>query len=141
MGVHIGAGKWEEAGKVSFQCIRKGATAVAVLGLVLLVSGSRFLRMAYIVLLMDMAAMFAKNANLTFGNSLRAAGDVVYPVVISVISMWGIGTGLAWVLGCVLDFGLAGIFAAFLIDETLRSFLLWRRWNRRVEGKLRLKGW
>lgn len=151
VGVHIGAGKWEEAGKVSFQCIRKGATAVAVLGLVLLVSGSRFLgiftdndnilRMAYIVLLMDMAAMFAKNANLTFGNSLRAAGDVVYPVVISVISMWGIGTGLAWVLGCVLDFGLAGIFAAFLIDETLRSFLLWRRWNRRVEGKLRLKGW
>ena len=87
------------------------------------------------------AAMFAKNANLTFGNSLRAAGDVVYPVVISVMSMWGIGTGLAWVLGCVLDFGLVGIFAAFLIDETLRSFLLWHRWNRRVEGKLRLKGW
>ena len=84
------------------------------------------------------AAMFAKNANLTFGNSLRAAGDVVYPVVISVMSMWGIGTGLAWVLGCVLDFGLVGIFAAFLIDETLRSFLLWHRWNRRVEGKLRL---
>lgn len=141
VGVHIGADELEEAKQVSFACIRKGTAAVAALGLVFFVFGSKFLgiftenesilQMAYIVLLMDIVTMFAKNANLTFGNSLRAAGDVNYPVVISVISMWGIGTGLAWVLGCVLKFGLPGIFAAFLMDETLRSFLLWRRWSRR----------
>ena len=55
--------------------------------------------------------MFLKNINLTFGNSLRAIKDVLYPAVLSVVSMWLIGTGLAWVLGVVLPFGLAGIAA------------------------------
>ena len=89
--------------------------------------------MAYLALVMDAVSVFAKNVNLTLGNSLRAVGDVHYPIIISVISMWGIGTGLAWVLGCVLEFGLAGIFAAFLADEVLRSFLLWHRWNRVIQ--------
>lgn len=139
VGVHIGADEWEEAKQASFSCIRKGTVAVTAVGLVFLLFGSKFLgiftnnesilQMAYIVLLIDIVTMFAKNVNLTLGNSLRAAGDVHYPVIISVISMWGIGTGLAWILGCVLKFGLAGIFAAFLMDETLRSFLLWHRWN------------
>lgn len=147
VGVHIGASEPEAAKQVSFSCIRKGTVAVAALGMVFFLFGSKFLgiftdnesilQMAYTVLLMDIVTMFAKNANLTFGNSLRAEGDVNYPVIISVVSMWGIGTGLAWVLGCVLEFGLTGIFAAFLIDEALRSFLLWRRWNQRIERRIK----
>ena len=142
VGVHIGADRPKEAEQTSYACIRKGTAAVAVLGAVLAIFGRRLLgiftdnenilRMAYIVLLMDIVTMFAKNVNLTFGNSLRAVGDVNYPVVISVISMWGIGTGLAWVLGCALQLGLPGIFAAFLLDEALRSYLLWHRWSGRI---------
>ena len=146
VGVYIGAGEPEKAKQVSFSCLRKGMAAVVVLGLVFFLCGRKFLgiftdhegilRMAYMILMIDMVTMFAKNANLTFGNSLRAEGDVNYPVIISVISMWGIGTGLAWVLGYALEFGLAGIFAAVLLDETLRSFLLWRRWNQRIKKRI-----
>ena len=87
------------------------------------------LSLSYLVLLIDMITMFAKNGNLTLGNSLRAAGDVRYPVIISVLSMWGIGTAFAWFLGIYLGLGLTGIFAAFFLDEVLRVFLLLRRWK------------
>ena len=75
-----------------------------------------------------MCTMFLRNLNLTLGNALRAAGDVRFPVVISVFSMWLIGTGLAWLLGVRLGLQLAGIFFAFFLDEGLRSLLLLRRW-------------
>ena len=66
--------------------------------------------------------------NLILGNSLRAIKDVNYPVIISVISMWVVGTGLCWILGIPLQFGLAGIFAAFTLDEAIRAILLYKRW-------------
>ena len=66
---------------------------------------------------------------ITLGNSLRAAGDVRYPVIISIFSMWGIGTALAWFFAIPLNLGLPGIFAAFFLDEVVRVFLLWRRWK------------
>lgn len=143
VGVHAGADERKEAKRVSLSCIRKGTVAAAAFGFLFAVSGRSLLgiftdnedilRMAYLALVMDAVSVFAKNVNLTLGNSLRAVGDVHYPIIISVISMWGIGTGLAWVLGCVLEFGLAGIFAAFLADEVLRSFFLWHRWNRVIQ--------
>lgn len=141
VGVHAGAHRLDEARHTSFVCIRKGAAAITALDLIILIWGHQFLgiftnnqdmiRLAYMVLLLDMVTMFAKNCNLTFGNSLRAVGDVRYPVEISVLSMWGIGTGMAWVFGIFLGWGLPGIFAAFLLDEVLRSFLLWRRWMKK----------
>lgn len=66
---------------------------------------------------------------IALGNALRAAGDVRYPVVISVLSMWGIGTALAWFFGVGLGLGLPGIFAAFFLDEMVRALLLLRRWK------------
>lgn len=77
--------------------------------------------------------MFIKNVNLTLGNCLRALKDVHYPVVISVFSMWIIGTGLAWFLGVRLSLGLIGVFCAFFLDEGLRSLLLLRRWMQKTE--------
>lgn len=139
VGVCLGAGKRKEAQETSFACIRKGAVAIAVLDVFFLFTARRWLMLftrdplvlslSYLVLVMDMVTMFAKNGNLTLGNALRAAGDVRYPVVISVLSMWGIGTALAWFFGVVLGLGLPGIFAAFFLDEMVRVLLLLRRWK------------
>ncbi len=85
--------------------------------------------------------MFLKNINLTLGNSLRAIKDVLYPVLISVFSMWLIGTGLAWILGIVFPFGLVGFFCAFFIDEGIRSLLLFGRCKVMFSRTSFHKGW
>lgn len=142
-GVQIGENNLSAARKTSFQCIKKGTLAVIAVDLTLLLSGrfllSHFtqqpdiLNMAYLVLLVESVTMFIKNVNLTLGNCLRALKDVHYPVVISVFSMWIIGTGLAWFLGVRLSLGLIGVFCAFFLDEGLRSLLLLRRWMQKTE--------
>lgn len=141
MGVQIGEGSLSKARETASSCIRKGALAILVADIPLLLFGrflvlaftheAEILKMAYLVLVMEAVTMFLKNINLTLGNSLRAAKDVIFPVIVSAASMWLIGTGLAWVLGIFLHMGLGGIFAAFFIDEGIRSFLLYKRWRKK----------
>ncbi|UOR11008.1 MATE family efflux transporter [Halobacillus amylolyticus] len=70
--------------------------------------------------------------NLVVINSLRATGDVKFPVYMGIISMWGISVPLAYVAGIVFDWGLVGVWLAFIVDEWLRSVIMLIRWRSRV---------
>jgi putative MATE family efflux protein len=70
--------------------------------------------------------------NLVVINSLRAAGDVKFPVVIGIASMWGVSVTFAWFFGIFLDLGLVGVWIAFIADEWLRGVLMLRRWRSRT---------
>ncbi len=70
--------------------------------------------------------------NIIIINALRAAGDVKFPVQIGVLSMWGVGVVFGYILGVVLDFGLIGIWIAFIIDEWLRGIIMLFRWRSRA---------
>lgn len=138
VGIQAGEKNLVKARQTAFSCIKKGTLAIVIVDIPLVLFGRHILtlftqdpvvqNMAYLVLCVEAGAMFIKNINLTLGNSLRAIKDVNYPVIISVISMWLVGTGLCWVLGIPLQLGLAGIFAAFTLDEAIRAVLLFKRW-------------
>ncbi|MBY6036375.1 MATE family efflux transporter [Fictibacillus nanhaiensis] len=86
----------------------------------------------YLTLLLEPGRSF----NLVIISSLRAAGDVKFPVVMGVLSMWGVSVPLAYLLGITFDLGLAGIWLAFTADEWLRGlFMLWRWRKRKWQNK------
>lgn len=60
--------------------------------------------------------------------SMRAAGDIVFPVVLGICSMWIISIGLAWLLGIHLKFGLVGIWWGMAADEIFRAVVVFIRW-------------
>jgi putative MATE family efflux protein len=70
--------------------------------------------------------------NLVIINSLKAAGDTKFPVLMGILSMWGISVPLAWYLGVHLDYGLIGVYIAFIVDEWLRGLIMFWRWRSRV---------
>ncbi|MGP4041830.1 MATE family efflux transporter [Gracilibacillus sp. D59] len=70
--------------------------------------------------------------NLVVINSLRAAGDVKFPVVIGIASMWGVSVTFAWFFGIFLELGLLGVWIAFIADEWLRGILMLGRWRSKV---------
>ncbi|WP_281886380.1 MATE family efflux transporter [Paenibacillus sp. YYML68] len=73
--------------------------------------------------------------NLVVINSLRAAGDARFPVVMGVLSMWGICVPLAYLLGIHYEMGLIGIWLAFTVDEWLRGIVMLLRWRSRIWEK------
>ena len=69
-------------------------------------------------------------------NGTRAAGDLVYSVVVTVFSMWVLRVGLSTVLCRFFGFGLLGIWLGYFSDWTFRSILFGLRlrtdrWYRR----------
>ncbi|WP_426350027.1 MATE family efflux transporter [Alloiococcus sp. CFN-8] len=57
----------------------------------------------------------------TLPNALRAASDVRYSMVISIISMWTFRIGLSYVLGKYMGMGVFGVWVAMTVDWVFRS--------------------
>lgn len=74
-----------------------------------------------ILRLFGMVSIFIWPMSFTLPNALRAAGDVMYTMVVSVASMWAIRVGLAYVLGVMLGFGLTGVWVAMFLDWACRT--------------------
>jgi len=141
IGHHVGAGDLEAAYKQLLRSLRMGliisvgmAALFALLGPLLLgmftsdaaviAGGAVLLRMG---LLLEPGRVF----NIVVINSLRATGDARFPVLIGMMSMWGLWIPLAWLLGLHLGWGMPGIWCAMICDEWLRGMLMLRRWRQR----------
>lgn len=62
--------------------------------------------------------------------SLRATGDVKYPMVISIVSMWVFRYGGAYVLSIYFHLGVVGVWIAMVfLDWGFRTIIYLFRWN------------
>ena len=67
--------------------------------------------------------------NIIIINSLRAVGDTKFPVVMAIISMWGISATLGSFLGLYCGLGLLGVWIGFCADEWTRGIAMFIRWK------------
>lgn len=67
--------------------------------------------------------------NVIIINSLRATGDTHFPVMMAVISMWGISVPLGSFLALYMDWGLLGVWIGFTADEWCRGIAMLLRWK------------
>ncbi|MYL49208.1 MATE family efflux transporter [Halobacillus litoralis] len=142
IGHHIGAKETEKAYR---QCIRSLQLAIAISLSVAVVFyfSSDFLLGLFTddqtiiatggtLLLLTVLLEPGRAFNLVVINSLRAAGDVRFPVIVGILSMWGIQVTIAWIFGLHFAYGLIGIWIGFIVDEWLRGVLMLRRWKSRI---------
>ncbi|MFF2449524.1 MATE family efflux transporter [Neobacillus sp. NPDC058068] len=79
--------------------------------------------------------------NIVLMSSLKSAGDVRFPVIIGIISMWGVAVSLSYLLGVHYGLGLLGIWLAQGTDEWLRGCFALRRWLMKPwERRKKVKG-
>ncbi|MBM7579779.1 MATE family efflux transporter [Jeotgalibacillus terrae] len=143
IGHMVGAGKYEEAYQRGIKSLR--IAIMISFGMALLFSvfsetllgiftaNEDILFLGSILIYLTIILEPGRSFNLVVINSLRAAGDVKFPVYIGILSMWGVAVLFAYLLGIVFGLGLIGIWIAFILDEWLRGILMLRRW--------RSKGW
>lgn len=88
------------------------------------------------VIWIDVILEIGRATNIVGIGALKAVGDVKFPVVIGVFSMWIISVGLGYVLAIPCGLGLIGIWIGLASDECFRAVLVIFRWkNRKWEGK------
>lgn len=63
--------------------------------------------------------------------SLRAVGDVRWPVLASLAITWGGGLPLAWFLCIQSGMGVEGVWYAFIIEESVKAVFMTWRWTAR----------
>lgn len=73
--------------------------------------------------------MFAWVPSFTLPNTLRAAGDVMWTMAISIVSMWVFRIGTAYFFSNVFHLGLIGIWIAMTIDWMFRGICYWLRFG------------
>lgn len=94
-----------------------------------LTSNPEIIRMGTIILWIDVILEIGRVRNIFACGTLRAAGDVVYPVVVGVTFQWIVAVGIAYLLGIPFGLGLIGMWIGFALDENLRGIVLMRRWH------------
>jgi Na+-driven multidrug efflux pump len=89
------------------------------------------IRIAKLIMIIDLFVEIGRGFNHIEGNSLRGAGDVVFPMTVSITSCWIISILFSYILGVKLGLGLFGCWIAFAMDELFRGTLFFLRWKSR----------
>lgn len=90
------------------------------------------------VLLLSLFLETGRTMNIVIINSLRAAGDANFPVLMGALSMVMMSLPLGYLLVFVLDLGLVGIWLAIAADEWTRAIIMFFRWKNRKWEKFAL---
>ncbi|NNV06149.1 MATE family efflux transporter [Geobacillus sp. C56-T2] len=138
----VGAGRYEEA---YARCLKSLYSAIAISVLLaavafwfaepllsLFTDDRSLIELGRTLLLLTIILEPGRSFNLVIISSLRAAGDVQFPVYMGILSMWGVGVTVAYVFGIALEWGLVGIWLSFIADEWLRGLLMLWRWRSRA---------
>ncbi|MEC7942260.1 MAG: MATE family efflux transporter [Pseudomonadota bacterium] len=67
--------------------------------------------------------------NLIFISCLKSAGDIKFPVKMGILSMWGIGVAMSYLLGVRWGYGVLGAWMAITMDEWFRGIIMAHRWR------------
>ncbi len=141
IGWMVGAKEYDKAYRLNQQVLRIAVTLNLTLSVALflcyrplmgLFTQSRgIISMAQGILFIDIFVEIGRAFNHIEENSLRGAGDVVFPMVIAIISCWVMSICFSYILGIWLGFGLYGCWIAFMLDELFRGLIFWRRFRSR----------
>ena len=80
----------------------------------------------------SICAAFLWTASFTLPNGLRAAGDVKYTMIMSIISMWVFRIAFSYLLASWMGMGVFGVWIAMTIDWLFRLIVFIGRF---VRGK------
>ncbi len=88
------------------------------------------------ILIINLFLEFGRTTNLVIIACLRGAGDVYFPTICAIVSMWLVSVLGSYILAVVLGYGIYGLFVALAADEIFRGILMLIRFK---SGKWKTK--
>ncbi len=139
MGWMTGAGEYERAYGLNQQILRFAVSLNVILSIIIYVfhkplvglftKNPEIIEMTGVIFLIDILVEFGRAFNHVENNSLNGAGDVMFPMIVSIISAWGMSILFSYIFGIRMGFGLAGCWTAFAMDEIFRGLIFFYRFR------------
>jgi putative MATE family efflux protein len=136
---YIGGNQWDRAYWQGWKTVALAASSSTIVSCIIALLGSSILglftktpsivTLGIPVLWVNLFVEPGRAINIVLMGSLKSAGDVRFPVIIGVISMWTVAVGLSYVLVIHLGLGLIGIWLSQGADEWLRGLFALKRWH------------
>lgn len=136
-----GAGRFEQAYRLNLQNLKVTLILNSTLSILLFLSGRPLLSLftsdpvilktGSTLLFLDIFVEIFRGFNHIEENSLRGAGDVVYPMAVSICSCWCMSVLFCYLLCVKAGLGLYGCWIAFAMDEAFRGIQYYFRWRSR----------
>jgi len=82
------------------------------------------------ILMVGIVMEIGRTINLVIIGSMKAAGDVLFPVFVGMAVMWGIGISVGYSCGVLFSLGVAGVFMGTAADECVRGIIALVRWRK-----------
>lgn len=141
IGWMTGAGEYDKAYRLNMQNLRiavllnaAGSTLIFLFGgplMGLFTDSAEIMALARPILFIDIFVEIGRAFNHIEDNSLRGAGDVIFSMIVSIISCWTMSILFSYILGIRLGLGLTGCWIAFMMDELFRGIAFFFRWRSR----------
>ncbi|WP_153722217.1 MATE family efflux transporter [Sporosarcina cascadiensis] len=138
----VGSGQKEEVYHQVWKSLRRALVMTAVMVVIvmtiryplmrLFTDNEAIIELGAKVLLLSCLLETGRTVNMVIINSLRAAGDAKFPVLMGAISMVLISLPLGYFLVFVMDLGLIGVWLAIATDEWIRAVSMALRWKSRA---------
>lgn len=135
---YIGGGFFDEALKRGIKTVRIAVFASTAVSLTFAFIGNTLLELftsdaAILAIALPVLWGIAfvepgRAVNIVLMSSLKSAGDVRFPVIIGILSMWTFTVGFGYLFGITFGLGLLGIWIAQGIDEWFRAIFAVKRW-------------
>lgn len=137
----VGAGKTDEAYKRVFRTLRTSMPITIALASInallcsytlhIFTDNENIIMLGQSIMIVDIFVEAGRCLNMTFVNSLKAAGAYIFPLIAGILSNWGLGLTTGYVVGVSMGFGVAGIFAGTATDECIRGLIVMYYWFRK----------
>lgn len=99
-------------------------------------SNAEILKLGKTILFIDIILEIGRTYNMVIIRAIQAAGDIKYPIIVGISSMWAIATLFSYIFGITFKLGLYGVWIAMMADECIRAVIFYFRLK---SGKWRLK--
>lgn len=141
----VGAGEKEEAYKQLFRSLLLSlllSLAAVTLTVVfrkqligLFTDNTEIIALGALLLTLGFLLEPVRCLNIVIGESLRAAGDARFIVLMGMCAILGLCVPLTYWFGVHLGYGLIGMWCVFIMDEAIRGIVLLFRWRSRAWEK------
>lgn len=139
VGRFIGAKQLEDANKQVMRTLKYALSISLLISTLLyflsdiiygfMTTDIQVIQLAKKIMFIEIFLELGRAMNLVMVRSLQGAGDIRFPIVLSIIAEWSIAVGMSYIFGIVLGWGLVGVWIAMACDEIIRGIIVIIRWK------------